>query len=485
MKILALEASTSSAKAMLYDAEDGSFETVTHAYRNDYSGCGRPLQAEETFQEMLMAGKELIEKADAASGSAGSCAKDIAMIALVGVWHSVFLCGKDMVPVSPVYHWSHTGASGICTKIRQDAAATEKYYRTSGCMVNAIYPFFKIEMMRQMGFPVDECFIMSQGAYNTCRMTGKRVSTRCLASGDGLLNIHTRNYNWEGLKEYGVQEWQLSELIDSENTFPLAEEPAAILGLPSGIPVLPTNSDGGSNQIGAGAARAGVMTFSVGTSAALRLTTKEALIPEKISTWCYLSPKGYLSGAATNGACICSDWAKKKLFPKEMSYDQIEKEISDFETPPVFLPFLTGERCPGWNDDRTGGFRFVRISHNASDLYLAVLEGILFNLYQCYQSLTRVNPEPEQIMLSGGILKSAFWTQMCADIFGKEMTLSNADQGSLLGGVVLGMEAAGILNDVRDYRPHVIRTVEPDETRHRKYMQLFERYLKCYESAAD
>lgn len=482
MKILALEASTSSAKAMLYDVENGTFETVTHAYTKDYSRCDEPLQAEETFLEMLLAGREVMDKNDTEHGTPGNCARQIELITLVGVWHSVFLCGTDMVPRSPVFHWSHTGASDICAQIRRDAAATEQYYHTSGCMVNAIYPFFKIEMMRRMGLPVDDCFIMSQGAYNTWRMTGKRVSTRCLASGDGILNIHTREYNWDGLKSYGVQEWQLSELIDSEQLLSLAEEPAAILGVPAGIPVLPTNSDGGCNQIGAGAAKAGVMTFSVGTSAALRLTTREALIPDKISTWCYLSPRGYLSGAATNGACICSDWAKKKLFPRDISYEQIEKNISDFETPPVFLPFLTGERCPGWNDDRMGGFHYMKISHNASDLYLAVLEGILFNLYQCYQSLVQVNPEPDLIMLSGGIVKSEMWTQMCADIFMKEMTLSNAEQGSLMGGVVLGLEAAGVLRDVREYRPMILRTVAPVEAQHEKYMKLFQRYLHVYET---
>ena len=480
MKILALEASTSSAKAMLYDVGTKQFETITHAYEKDYTRADRPLQAEETFQQMLLTGRGLIEKVDAKNGGGSSCADEIEMIALVGVWHSVFLCGKDLVPASPVYHWSHTGASGICKEIRKNRKETEKYYHTSGCMVNAIYPFFKIEMMRRMGLPVGDCFIMSQGAYNTYRMTGRRISTRCLASGDGLLNIHTGNYNWDGLKEYGVQEWQLFELVDSKTAWPVTEQAASVLGVREGIPVLPANSDGGSNQIGAGAARAGVMTFSVGTSAALRLTTEEALIPDEISTWCYLSPKGYLSGAAVNGGCICSDWARQKLFPPGTGYDEIERGITDPDTPPVFLPFLTGERCPGWNDDRTGGFECVKATHNASDLYLGVLEGVLFNLYQCYEALVSVNPQPERIMLSGGILRSKLWTQMCADIFGKEMTVADADQGSLLGGIVLGMEAAGVLADARDYRPKILRVVRPDGGRHEKYMGLYRRYLKYY-----
>ena len=480
MKILALEASTTSAKAMLYDTRDASFDSVTHVYENDYSRFDRVRQAEETYQQMLRAGRELIEQADQKHPGEDTASR-IEMIALIGVWHSVFLLDRSLEPASPVYHWSHTGAAGVCTEIRRNEKRTKEYYHTSGCMVNAIYPFFKIEMMKRMGLPVADCYLMSQGAYNTFRMTGNRKSTRCLASGDGLLDVHAREYNWDGLREMGVETWQLSELIDSEITFPLVKEAAEILGVKSGIPVLPTNSDGGSNQIGAGAAREGIMTFSVGTSGALRLSTREALIPEEPSTWCYLSPKGYLSGAATNGCCICTDWAKKRLFPKGTSYQEIEEGITDRETTPVFLPFLTGERCPGWNDDRLGGFQYVKEEHTASDLYLAVQEGVLFNLFQCYQSLTAVNPLPKQVMLSGGILKSPAWTQMCADIFGIEMSVTNVDQGSLLGGIVLGMEAAGILKSVSDYRPQVVRTIRPNPASREKFMVKYQRYLECYQ----
>ena len=53
-------------------------------------------------------------------------------------------------------------------------------------------------------------------------------------------------------------------LVDYNQTFPLNEEAAAALGVKPGIPVVPTNSDGGLNQVGSGAMEEGVMTFSVG-----------------------------------------------------------------------------------------------------------------------------------------------------------------------------------------------------------------------------
>ena len=83
-----------------------------------------------------------------------------------------------------------------------------------------------------------------------------------------------------------------------------------------------TNADGGLNQVGVGALEKGVATLSVGTSGAVRLTTDRPIIPETPGTWCYLSPKSWLSGAATNGCCNCIDWARTRLFPAGTSYEQ-------------------------------------------------------------------------------------------------------------------------------------------------------------------
>lgn len=119
----------------------------------------------------------------------------------------------------------------------------------------------------------------------------------------------------------------------------------------------------------------------------------------------------------------------------------------------MFLPFLFGERCPGWNDEREGGFVRILPRHKLPDLYLAVQEGILFNLYHCYRILSEVNGCPTHIRFSGGILHSEQWTQMCADIFQRELEVNRNEHGSLLGGAVLAMELLGVIDDACTYQP--------------------------------
>lgn len=469
MNILVLEASTTSAKAMLYKTEDRTFEVRVKAYANNYEDVTLH-NAEHVYQDMIAVGRELLDN------------RAVDMIALSGTWHSLVLCDRDMKPVTPVYLWSHTGAAPVCKALRQDQAYVDAFYQKTGCMVNAIYPFFKLKMLKEQGYQFEQHYIMGQGTYNNYRMTGQRVITACLASGTGLLNTWSKSFDPDLMQELGVLPEQLSRLVSYNETFPLTEQAARELGVRPGIPVIPTNSDGGLNQIGAGAVQDGVMTFSVGTSGAIRLTTSKPVLPDRPSTWCYMSPKNWLSGAATNGCCNCVDWFKERVGLSKLSYAQLEQDIADFETNPVFMPFLFGERCPGWNDERRGGFLQVLPQHKLSDLYLAVQEGVLFNLYHCYRILSEVNGNPGHIRFSGGILHSERWTQMCADIFQRELEVNQNEHGSMLGGAVLAMELLGVIKDVCAYEPEISRIIRPNAEKAALYQKKFERYLTCYQT---
>lgn len=467
MNILVLEASTTSAKGMLYETSTETFNVETRVFE-DNLGDVTIHDAEEIYQSMLAVGKTLVK------------GKKIDMISLVGTWHSLLLCNKNMVPETPVYLWSNTEAKKICKELRKNNEYVMDFYKKTGCMVNAIYPFYKLIFLKNEGYNLKDYYIMGQGTYNNYRMTGKRVITPCLASGTGLLNIHSIEFDKELLSELGIQEDQLSRLVNYNETFALTEEAAGVLGVDTGIPVIPTNSDGGLNQIGAGAIEEGVMTFSAGTSGAIRLTTDKPLIPDSPSTWCYMSPKSWLSGAATNGCCNCIDWFKQKVLSEDMSYEDIEENIKDKITTPVFLPFIFGERSPGWNDERLGGFVNIKPHHTASDLYRAVQEGVLFNIYHCYKILAEVNGTPKKIKLSGGILNSTEWTQMCADIFQTELEIDTNKHSSLLGGAILAMELLKIIKDVKDFDFGPGKVIKPNLEMAELYNKKFNDYLYSY-----
>lgn len=470
MRILSLESSTSAAKALLYDTDTGFSRMETVDYAPDYNTIDGTQDAEGIFEQTVEAGRRVCE------------GEKVDLIALVGAWHSVMLCDRQGKPATRIYSWAATHAKDICSRIRADSARVKEFYQRTGCMVNAIYPYFKLWYLREKGYDLRQYHIMGQSSYNAYRLTGSRTTSDCMASGSGMLNIHTKRWDGQLLKNLGIGEDNLCSVAGFGQLLKLSEEGAGLLGLPSGTPVIPPCSDGGMNQMAIGGYREGVMSFSVGTSAAIRLTTAAPVLPERMATWCYLSPTGHLSGAATSGACNCISWYKK-TFLSQTSFEELEQSCSwDMETP-VFLPFLFGERCPGWEDGRLGAFANLAPQHGPLELYQAIREGILFNVYQCYNHLIQANPLRPRIILSGGILNSESWTQMCADIFNHEMEIPENQQSSLWGGVVLGALYAQGQTGADALMGHC-RSVVPNAQRHEAYMKKYFAYLAQYDKTA-
>lgn len=172
---------------------------------------------------------------------------------------------------------------------------------------------------------------------------------------------------------------------------------------------------------------------------------------------------------------------RKNIFPGEVSYLQMEAGITETDRIPDFLPFLFGERCPGWNDNRRAGFFNIQPEHTIYDLYHSIQAGILFNLFQCYEELEKSGIRIKKVMLSGGILYSKKWTQMCADIFQQKMYINQVEQGSLLGGAALGMKILGVLDSLESFEPEVTEVIVPDEERAELYNKKYRTYLHNYE----
>lgn len=471
MVVLVLESSTTSAKAMLYDNKQGVVGMLSEAYAPGTFDIGEigTQDPEAIFSQTMSVGCRLAKghKVDA--------------IVPGGTWHNILVTQKDMTPVTPSYTWTYTGAASVAAKLRADETFCNDFYQRTGCMVHAIYPVFTLLTLKQAGMNFDDKMVCSQSSYNLYRLTGEKVTSDSTASGEGLLNIHTRQWDQQSLDLVGLTTDQLFRLTNYKEMFPLNHEGARLLQLPVGTPVLPNYPDGALNQVGAGALTPGVMTFSVGTSGAMRLSTAKPVLPQKPSTWCYLSPNGWLSGAATSGACNCLDWCKDRLFPANMSYNDIESVTVDIENMPIFYPFLFGERCPGWNDEWRGGFLNLSAEHSATDIYRSVQEGILFNLYHCYQLLCKENGVPHQIQLSGGITHSTLWKQMCCDIFGTSMVCSDVPHASMLGAAVLALENLGCIARIEDFKAEVTEVLQPDLKMHELYAKRFALYLDGYE----
>ncbi len=477
MNVIGLEVSTSAAKAILFSLEEGVTEAVSVRYR----------EGADTLtvdpQEVVIAAKTALTRVVQAAK------RPISAIGLGGAWHSLLLLDEKRRPLSPIYTWADVSASSTVERVKKDREFIMGCYQRTGHMVHAMYPAWKYyhlqttapEMIRQTRF------ISSQLEYVFEHLTGETGVSKCLASASGFFNIHQLDWDEEILKFVKLDRSQFAELKEPPFAAGLRKEIAAETGLPAGIPVTVGYADGAMNQVAIGGDREGVMSFSVGTSAAIRMVSPVPKIPATPSTWCYYLYHGKrLIGASTQGACSCIDWFLNNLPPNVRSYALLEEAASKIEIAdaPFFLPFLFGERCPGWQDRRLGNFMDLKPKHGLGDLYFAILEGVLFNVYHCYQLLTKIGGVPEQIMISGGIMNSPFWLQMAADIFERDLLTTGVTNDSTVGAAILGLQAAGGMRVGESFIPKTKKGTPHPSKNSPLYRERFQRYLELYEATS-
>jgi gluconokinase len=461
MKLLALEISTSSSKAQYVDTSLG--ESTLLVERNPSSS-----DVEVLCMHAIQLGRRV------APGRA------VDRITTAGTWHSLVVCDASNVPIQPLTDWTDVSGRIFCRELRKDASFVEEYYRESGAMVHAMYPFFKLLKQKRDGISLEDQHVCSLAGYLHYLLTGTIKETASMLSGMGLLSTSKLDLH-PMAKALGCR---VSPLCAWNDCSALNTSGSRLLGLVEGISVLPSLPDGALNQVGSRAEELGVMTLSLGTSGAMRMVIPEPWFSPTHATWLYRSvDDGFLLGTATSGCSNCVDWYKEHAFAPDVTYSQIENSLKEDSNTPIFLPFLVGERCPGWDDTRLASFHDVEASMTTHAFYQGVLQGVVANLYQCYEELLNSGHTPKAIKLSGGVLHSAFWKQLCCNYFGSPMQEDVQDQTSLYGALILAARSAR--EELPSHAQTVPNVLNPNQETKEYYTRHFERYRFWYEKTKE
>lgn len=479
--VASLEMSTSSAKCMLFSEAEGVVSQFSKAFEPDVAD-GPSQSADGIVAAALDVLGQAVKAADAMQAS-------IEGIGITGTWHSLLLLDADRNPIGPIKTWADLSGAESVAPVRLEEDFVRTFYHRTGCMVHAMYPVWKWFHLRATEPELTSCasFLSSQVEYLFESLTGAQGVSRCVASGTGLLNINTLDWDDDVLEIAGIRREQLNPLVEAFHTAPLSHSIAESVGLRSGLPVTVGCSDGAMNQVAVGGFEERTMSMSVGTSGALRAAHAEPRIPPTPSTWCYYLFKGKrLAGAAVNNGTNCVDWFLNRAGHRARDadvYEAFSRGVKEVELgdAPFFIPFVFGERCPGWRENRRGGFVGIHAAHDEFDLYHAVLEGVLFNMRQCYEILEDLGGKPERILLSGGIMNSKEWAQMAADIFGREILASGVANDSTVGGALVALQAVTGGNQAEVYRPAIASRLVPRHRECRAYQRRYQRYLELYD----
>jgi gluconokinase len=302
-----------------------------------------------------------------------------------------------------------------------------------------------------------------------------------MASGTGLLNQHTLDWDAQLLDAIGLARDRLPTLAPLVQTSQTARWPAL-----RDVPWLPAVGDGACSNLGAGCATAERFALMIGTSGAERVVLVQ---PERLEipwgTWCYrVDERRVVLGGALNDGGSLFDWLRRSLRLPALvaSEDQLAVLEPDGHGLTV-LPFWAGERSPGWAHDARGALLGLRLHTTPIEIVRAALEAIALRFGELDRILVEAMPSGREVVATGGaLLHSPAWMQIMADVLGRPLLASAEPQGSSRGSALLALETLGCLETpLEEQQPEVRRRFEPVPEHTRRYRAAAERQRHMYD----
>jgi gluconokinase len=301
---------------------------------------------------------------------------------------------------------------------------------------------------------------------------GETGTSFSMASGTGLLDQAALRWAAPALAAAGIDEDRLFTLCDRTAPRrglrpPWAKRWPALRG----VPWFPAVGDGAAGNVGSGCVAPDRMALNLGTSAALRVATSSpGAVPRGL--WRYRVDRqlSLLGGALSEGGNVYA-WCREVLrLPGSTEIDAALADLPVDGHGLTVLPFLAGERAPGWRGDRRGAITGLGLDTTPLDLARAMLEAVALRIALVYALLAPLAAPEHQIVASGGALgRSRVWTQMVADALGRPVGVSRDEEATSRGVALLALSAAGVLRDLAAVPSPVGEVVEPDLARHARY----------------
>ncbi len=138
------------------------------------------------------------------------------------------------------------------------------------------------------------------------------------------------------------------------------------------------------------------------------------------------------------------------------------------------LPFLAGERAPGWNDAARAVFMGMTLDTRPEHLLRAGLEAVAYRYAQILDRLRPLLPDDVTFIANGaGLVHSPVWMQIMADVLNAPVYASTHTEATIRGTALLAM---GL-----DPQPTLGEGCQPDADRHAIYAAAIERQQALYD----
>ena len=480
--ILSLDIGTSSVRAGLYDRLGRAVESFeskqNHEIRTTKEG------ASEIDADALL--DRVWRCIDGVLVHAGLLKDQIGGVAACTFVGNILGVDRNKSAITPVITYADTRGEGEAAKLRTEFDETVVHDRT-GCHFHPAYlpAFFRWFARANAARFRNVSRWISIGEYLELKLFGETSMSYSVASWTGLLDRHKLAWDESMLKALPVGIEQLSPLVDAG--FPrrgLVPEFATRWPALCDVPWFPALGDGATANVGSGCVSSARVALTVGTTSAMRAIVDRSIPHIPPGLWCYrVDGKRSLPGGALNEGGSVFAWMKDVLQLGDLG--KLEKALATMEPDMhglTILPFLAGERSPGWAGHAKGTVHGLSQATTPVDILRAGLESVAYRIALVFESLRQLLPGDPKIVASGGaLLSSPTWLHIMTDVLNRPVAVSEVQDASGRGAALLALESLGVMPNL-EKAPDYIGTIHyPDENRHERYQEAMERQKKLYD----
>ncbi len=485
--VLALDVGTSSTRALLFDA------TGTMV---------RDVQAQETYEltstregEVSVDADKLVavvaSTIDKVLKDAGSLASSIGAVATDTFWHSLVGVGADGHPLTPVITWEDTRPRHAAAELAKQLDNRAVHERTGARLHASYWP----AKLRWLATTQPEVFKrvahwLSFGEYLHLQFLGHAICSLSMASGPGMLDIRTRQWDRELMEVLGVRVERLPGLGDLHDMIGgLTSTYASRWPALQNVPWFPAIGDGAAANVGSGCVSADKFALTIGTSSAMRVVVAPDQVVPPPGLWLYFvdAKRALLGGALSEGGNVFA-WLERMVQIASLK----EADAEAAKLPPdghglTILPFISGERSLGWHAEARAVIAGIHTHTSPVEIVRATGEALAYQLEAVYQQIkTTLNfqaTQPTLIASGGALLSAPLLQQIVADTLATPLYYTTyVQEASARGAALLALEAMGVVTDVEQLAPELAEPVQPDTQRSAIYQQGALRQRQLYKA---
>ena len=258
-------------------------------------------------------------------------------------------------------------------------------------------------------------------------------------------------------------------------------------------------ADNAAGAVGNGVVTAGLVSAILGTSGVV-FAHSDAPVRDplgRVHTMCHAVPGKWCVFGCMLSAGGSFQWFRNTFgtaAKAEANVDPYEVLTAEAATAPagcegaLFLPYLTGERCPHPDPLARGGWVGVTARTTRAMLVRSLLEGVTFGMRDALEIIRSMGIRPAQVRATGGGARSDFWRQLQADVYRAPLVLTNAAEGPAYGAALLAGVGVGAWSTVEQACQSSIRgvtTVRPNKRAAAVYDRGYAVYEKLYGDLKD